>query len=259
LPYILYAKNIQHYYSKLILANSHFTAEAISQSINADARVLYPPISISFFENDNNISASKQRENQVVSIGRLTEDKKMEIIPHIASLIKEKRVKFLIIGFAHSNKAIEKINENINTLNLKDKVRILTNVPRSKVKKILQRAKVYLHPPTIEHFGISIAEAMASGCIPVVYNIGGVREFVPKEFRYKNLYEAAEKVERALNYWSPKEARRMNLIAQKFAEPNFRKNFYKMFSEYLSRRKTEETLSQRFINVRRKKEILNGF
>jgi glycosyltransferase involved in cell wall biosynthesis len=73
---------------------------------------------------------------------------------------------------------------------------------------------------------------MALGCLPVVYNIGGVKEFVAPEFRYENLSEAADKVKEAINNWSPSEARKMRASVERFAEPNFRKEFTKIFVEY---------------------------
>jgi glycosyltransferase involved in cell wall biosynthesis len=45
-----------------------------------------------------------------------------------------------------------------------------------------------------EHFGISIVEAMALGCIPVVHDSGGMREFVPTQYRYRTIEQAAEKI-----------------------------------------------------------------
>ncbi|MCK4483161.1 glycosyltransferase, partial [Candidatus Bathyarchaeota archaeon] len=37
----------------------------------------------------------------------------------------------------------------------------------------LLRAKVYLHIMPYDHFGISVVEGMASGCVPVVHRSGG--------------------------------------------------------------------------------------
>ncbi len=44
-----------------------------------------------------------------------------------------------------------------------------------------------------EHFGISIVEAMALGCLPIVHDSGGMREFVPAQYRYTSIEQAAEK------------------------------------------------------------------
>jgi len=54
-----------------------------------------------------------------------------------------------------------------------DNVELLTNIPRDKLRELLGRAKYYLHPPFPEHFGIAVVEAMAAGCIPIVYRDGG--------------------------------------------------------------------------------------
>ena len=233
LPYIFFERNFEKYDQKLLLANSYFTSNAIKKGIGVDAKVLYPPISTSFIHGLNTYGKN-QRANLVVTVGRITNDKKIEAIPQIANKIREKDLEFTIIGFLHNKDALKRINAKIEKYGLNGKIKILTDVSREKLRNILGRAKVYLHPPTIEHFGISIAEAMAMGCIPVVYEMGGAKEFVPPEFIYKNLQEAAEKVEKAIDKWSIKEARKMNTIVQKFSEQNFRKNFIEIFANYCS-------------------------
>ncbi|MEM2742356.1 MAG: glycosyltransferase family 4 protein [Nitrososphaeria archaeon] len=229
LPYLFFARNIQNYDRKLLIANSYFTANAITEAMKVDAKVLYPPITASFLKYS---CFDERRENIVVTIGRITEDKKVEAIPKIANRVRDKDVKFIIIGFLHDKNTLYKVNAEIQRLGLKDRIKIFTNISKRDQEKILKSAKVYLHPPTIEHFGISIAEAMALGCIPVVYEVGGAKEFVPKNFIYSNLEEAAKKVEKAIDTWSQKEAKRMNSIAQNFSEHNFRRNFLQMFSDY---------------------------
>jgi len=48
-------------------------------------------------------------------------------------------------------------------------------------------------PEVMEHFGITLVEAMASGCIPVVYNGGGHKEIVNDEFGF--LWNTKEELE----------------------------------------------------------------
>jgi glycosyltransferase involved in cell wall biosynthesis len=45
----------------------------------------------------------------------------------------------------------------------------------------MKKSKLYFHPLAGEPFGISIAEAMASGLIPSVPAVGGSTEFVPSD------------------------------------------------------------------------------
>jgi GT2 family glycosyltransferase len=63
------------------------------------------------------------------------------------------------------------------------------NAPGQVVSELLEKSHVYLHcagfevdqarhPERLEHFGISIVEAMARGCVPLAYDAGGPREII---------------------------------------------------------------------------------
>ena len=121
----------------------------------------------------------------------------------------------------------------IKTLGLSKRVELLPNAPRPQLENTLRKAKVYLHTMVEEHFGISIVEAMAMGCIPIVHNSGGMKEFVPERYRYETLQEAARKIERALNEWTPEKAKEIIEIARQFSESNFAHNFAETFSSYI--------------------------
>jgi glycosyltransferase involved in cell wall biosynthesis len=45
-----------------------------------------------------------------------------------------------------------------------------------------------------EHFGIAPIEGLASGCITLVHNSGGMKEFIPEEFRWQNYDDLKEKI-----------------------------------------------------------------
>ena len=100
------------------------------------------------------------------------------------------------------------------------------------MEKILKNAKIYLHTRVNEHFGISVVEAMAMGCVPIVHDSGGTREFVPKNFRYRTIYEAAAKITKELSGWSSRKAIEWAKAADKFKEENFSKDFMQLFNQY---------------------------
>jgi glycosyltransferase involved in cell wall biosynthesis len=66
-------------------------------------------------------------------------------------------------------------------------VEILLNKPHKDIRNAFARAKYLWHgngygrsdPAQTEHFGIIVLEAIASGCIPIVYNSGGASEIAP--------------------------------------------------------------------------------
>jgi glycosyltransferase involved in cell wall biosynthesis len=232
LPYMVYAKKLQNYDDKLIIANSKFTASAIKEILNVNVRVLYPPVpSVSFNESPDSLMQNP-RANTVVTVSRFSNDKGLEKIPYIAKLT-ECNARFVLIGLLHDRKVYESLTQIIKNLGMIKKVELLPNAPRAQLENTLRTAKVYLHTTVEEHFGISIAEAMAMGCIPIVHNSGGMKEFVPERYRYENLHEAARKIERALNEWTPEKAKEIIKIARQFSEPNFARNFAEMFSSYI--------------------------
>jgi glycosyltransferase involved in cell wall biosynthesis len=153
------------------------------------------------------------------------------IIPYIAKSTS-KAVSFTIAGLVSSKESLNSLLRLTKELGVSEKVKILTNVRRNRLKEILLDSKVYLHTAINEHFGISIVEAMSSGCIPVVHDSGGPREFVPQDLRYKSIEEAAEKVEKAMYEWSPKQAVKFSKIACEFNENNFAEKFISIFHSH---------------------------
>jgi glycosyltransferase involved in cell wall biosynthesis len=74
-----------------------------------------------------------------------------------------------------------------------------------------------------EHFGISIVEAMSAGCLPVVPDSGGPREYVPPNLRYRRIEEAAQIIERNIKDWSFENSKEMIKISNGFTDKEFKK------------------------------------
>lgn len=231
LPYVFFEKNFEKYDKKLLLANSRFTAKAIKEFSEIDAEVLYPPVPSTFFLRDSLSLDEKSRGNLVVTVSRFGPGKGLEATPYIASLT-DKNIRFVMIGVVHDRNVLQSVLGSIKKLGLTDRVKVLTNVSREDVKNILNSAKIYLHTTVREHFGISIVEGMAMGCLPLVHNSGGVKEYVPKDFRYENARDAAQKIDKAVYDWSPSKAKEMMRIAERFSEDNFCSEFVKIFEQY---------------------------
>lgn len=215
---------------KLIFANSKFTAEAVKAELGVKPYVLYPPVSNDML-NHSESDFQRHRDNIVTTVARISREKNLEIIPYIAKSTS-KEVSFIIAGLVSSKKVLNSLLKLIRNLGVSGKVKILTDIKRNRLKEILLNSKVYLHTAINEHFGISIVEAMCSGCIPVTHDSGGPREFVPQNLRYKSIDEAAEKVEKAVDNWSPKQANEFSKVASEFSENNFSKTFISIFHSH---------------------------
>ena len=220
--------------NKLLFANSKYSADAIRAELDVEPHILYPSVS-NYILNPNDVDLEKQRNNNVVTVARISEIKNLQIIPYIAELTS-KEISFTIAGLLDSEKTLNMLLKLVKDLNLSKRVRILTNVKREQLKKLLLNSKVFLHPSKNEPFGISIVEAMASGCIPVVHNSGGPKEFVPLNQRFNNIDEAADIVEKAIADWSPTRARKFSKMAERFGENNFSKQFIDIFNSHFQRR-----------------------
>ena len=214
---------------KLFFANSKFTANAVKIEFGLSPHILYPPVSTAIL-NQNRTESTEQRDNNVITVSRISKEKNLKIIPYIAKLTNN--ISFTIAGLLDSPHEYNSLLMTIKELGVSDKVKILPNVKRNQLRGILRNSKVYLHTSVNEHFGISIVEGMASGCVPIVHNSGGPKEFVPDLLRYEKIEEAAQKIDKAIENWSPKEAYNISKYAQKFSENNFSERFVKIFSSY---------------------------
>lgn len=232
IPYVILEKNLIKDKGKLILANSKYTAEEIKRFSGKKAVVLYPPVSSTYFNKKSKQCMKTHRGNIVVTISRFAQGKQLEKIPHIASLTPPE-IQFYLIGRSHQKDILLILQKLTKKLGLTDRIKFFPDAPRSEMQKILKKAKIYLHTMPNEHFGISIVEAMATGCTPIVHNSGGPKEFVPSELRYNNIYEAAEKITKEIYEWSSSKAQRMIKIAERFKEENFSKKFINIFEKYL--------------------------
>jgi glycosyltransferase involved in cell wall biosynthesis len=229
-PHVLFEKNLMNYDKKLVLANSYYTAEEIKKYSQKTVEVLYPPFSSSISAIGKDTIKNSQ-DNLVVTTSRFQPDKLLERIPHIASQT-DSNIQFAIIGRLYSNGTLTNLQQIVKKLGLTDRVKFYPNASAEKKIELLKRAKIYLHTMVGEHFGISIVEAMALGCVPIVHNSGGMREFVPEQYRYETLQEAASKIDNEVSKWSTREADEMKEISERFSISNFSSRFMELFSKY---------------------------
>lgn len=218
---------------KAVLVVSRFVANFLEKK-GIHCSVLYPPVNVCYFSDANkNFCGSK--EDMAVTVSRFSNEKKLENIPIIAKQV-DKGVSFVIAGSCQSNsayKVLHSLQGLIKKLEVGERVRLLPNVSREKIRELLWNSKVYLHTRENEPFGITIIEAMSSGCLPIVHDSGGPREFVPKYLRYKTIEEAVIKIEKAILGWSPGKSKKMSSIANRFNEKEFSSRFLGVLNSYI--------------------------
>lgn len=230
LPYVIIEKNLVSYDKKLVIANSHYTADEIRQYSGEHAEVLYPPFA-SHILTAGKTAFKNPNENLIVTTSRFEPNKKLERIPIIASQT-DSSVNFAVIGRLYHKGTLDALQSTVKKLGLTERVKFYPDLPAQNKIELLKKAKIYLHTMVGEHFGISIVEALALGCIPIVHNSGGLKEFVPNNYRYDTIQEAASKINDAISDWSSDKTEEMKKSSENFSMSNFSTRFIELFSKY---------------------------
>lgn len=186
-----------------IVCNSRFTKSFIDKELCVNSIVIYPPVSTSEFY-------SQEKECIIISVGRFGSSyrnkKQLELIEAFRRLYKKFPNARLVLAGGLIDKNYEYF-ENVKKAITGLPVEVYANISFLNLKKLYARSIVYWHgagfgedeakdPESMEHFGISTVEAMASGCIPVVFDGGGQREIVQNEvngFLWKSQDELIKK------------------------------------------------------------------
>ena len=170
-----------------LLSVSNYTGNFVRDKWNRDSITLYPPCPVEDYAPFADI---QERENLVLTVGRIVPEKKLDSFVELAKMVPDTR--FVAVGSVSSEargyyeRLKEKGPENFSF--------ILS--PLRRVKEILGRAMAYVHCAEGEHFGITIVEGMAAGCVPVVHDSGGPVEIVTTDvgFRWRDLDSAAKQI-----------------------------------------------------------------
>lgn len=219
----------------LLLTNSEYTRKAISNAFNIEAKILYPPVDVETFQEI--ALKSNQRDGMVLVISRIAPDKQIENAIEVARIMRGRGIGKImtIAGNLHyyDLQYYQQMKNMIADYDLSDYVSLQTNISFSRLIQLMQLAKVYFHPRIDEHFGISIVEAMASGLVPVVSNIGGHTEFVPPKYHFHTLGHAADLIALAFEATNS-ERRAISSSTNKFSNENYVNSFHRILSELLN-------------------------
>lgn len=193
-------KKISH-----VVCNSYFTKKYIDKTYGIESDVIYPPVDVEKFH-------PGKKENIILSVGRFfgpSNSKKHDILINTFTHMLNNKImqkwRLILIGGITEGSESEVVK--MRKLAKDYPVEILTDSSFSVLQKNYTRAKIYWHaagfgedlenhPEKAEHFGISTVEAMAAGCVPIVFAGGGQLEIVQEGqsgFLWETTDELAEK------------------------------------------------------------------
>lgn len=200
-PYSLAKKNIIHlqvpfetldlgliknYIYSRIVFNSRFTLSHTDSRVQHKSLVIYPGVKM--------LRIGKKVENTILSVGRFEEShtsKKQDVLIRAFIRMQEKvlnhKVKLILAGGL-----LDRNREYFETLRYMAKnanIEFYPNISFKDLKVLYSESSIYWHaagfgesePKRMEHFGISTVEAMSAGCVPIVFNGGGLHEIIRNE------------------------------------------------------------------------------
>lgn len=170
---------------KKIICNSKFTKRIIDKEFGVQAYVLYPPVSIRQFK-------ARKKENIILNVSRfsqLMQNKGHDVLIKAFKRFSKTNPEYQLIlaGGVEvgSDKYLERLKKLIDGYDIK----IVASPSFSELKDLYGRSSFFWsasgfgvnekrEPKKVEHFGITLVEAMAAGCVPVVFEAGGFKEII---------------------------------------------------------------------------------
>lgn len=171
--FAIYDKKITRF-ADTIFSNSEFSRGNIRQVYGRDSIIIYPGIDSKKFHRID----FEAKENYILTVGRLTKFKNIDLLIQTLSNLKNKNVKLKIVGDGEEKENLKLLAEE---LKVSDRIEILSGLSDSEVADLFAKAKIFILCSKEEPFGMVPVEAMASGTMAIADNSGGPREIIDNE------------------------------------------------------------------------------
>ncbi|HZD83022.1 MAG TPA: glycosyltransferase [Nitrososphaeraceae archaeon] len=225
-----------------VITNSEFSRRAIVNAFGMNnIYILSPPIDIETFRNVASMSNGDDERNDIILvISRIAPHKKIENAIKLAKILKDNKIGkgMKIVGnlYDYFFDYYSELKHMVLDLGLTDYITFEINASLAKLLYIIGESRVYFHPMVGDHFGMAVVEAIAAGLIPVVPNEGGPTEFVPREYQFNTIEQAAEIITYVFNHLPKTERIKINDNINKFSNSHYIDGFQTILNELLSRR-----------------------
>lgn len=172
-----------------IVCNSQFTKGFIDNEYGVESVVVYPPVDVLQFK-------PGKKESLIVFVGRfsrLQQSKGQEVLIQAFKNMCNNGLsswKLVLAGGSEigGGEFVTQLKKEAEGY----PIEILENLPFEEIRNLYAKAKIFWsasgfgineqeEPEKVEHFGITVIEAMAAGCVPIVVNKGGHKEIVDSE------------------------------------------------------------------------------
>lgn len=221
-----------------VICNSLFTKKVIDKEYGINSIVVYPPISTEEIK-------PKRKENLILSVGRfsqLKQSKRQDVLLNAFKKIIDNGLsdwKLIIVGGIEvgADDYLEKLEKSAEGY----PIEIIKSPDFKTLKELYGKAKIFWsasgfeeseekNPEKVEHFGISVVEAMAANTVPVIFSAGGHKEIIQdgiNGFLWNNVSELIKKTNILINDKSLLRniSQESSKDSQKFSNERFKKEF----------------------------------
>lgn len=225
------------------VCNSYFTKKVIDREFGVHSQVVYPPINTEFF-------VPGKKENSILYVGRYSRLQQLKRQDLLVDAFKGmcdrglKKWRLALVGGSEIGG-----REFVEELKMQARgypIDVLENLPLEEVQKAYAKATFFWsasgygvneesQPSHVEHFGMSVVEAMSAGCIPLVVNKGGHKEIISDGVN-GFLWETLPALQETTSMLMKDERRRKSVLknaikkSKDFSVTTFEKSIYKVFT-----------------------------
>ena len=241
----LYKPNLFFLSYKRVLSNSIFTASWIREYWGIESSLLYPPVKIGFnFSN----SFLERQPTKILSVGRFIDPKyghsknQLELVRAFRILEKKSDEIFELHLVGGLDKRNNKYFEKVARLSRNRRIFLHPNASSETLDHLYKTSTLFWHatglnvhdrkPEKMEHFGISVVEAIGNGLLPIVFDSAGPAEILAEfpELRFTNHEDLVKKTLNARTLESAK-LNQLFSIPLHYNEESFFLEFRKLISQ----------------------------
>lgn len=168
------------------ISNSNFTKDFVDQEYHINSHVIYPPVDVGKF-------SPTDKKNQILYVGRfstLMQDKGHLQLIEAFKKFYDSGVNNYRLWLAGSTEiGADSLISHLKRSSRGYPIEFLLDPPFTYIKELYEESRFFWslagvsanesrQPERCEHFGITLVEAMASGCIPLTIRKGGFREII---------------------------------------------------------------------------------
>lgn len=171
-----------------VVVNSSFTKRFIDREYGVNSVVVYPSVDIDAFKSD-----LREKEKIILAVGRFSQLKQAKnqdiLIKAFSKVCQSDLSRWRLILAGGSEVGGKNYVKKLRLLSSNLPVEIVENPDFEKIRSLYAKASIFWsasgfgvseieNPERVEHFGISVVEAMASGAVPIAFEAGGHKEII---------------------------------------------------------------------------------